>query len=160
MKKLFLIMAMFAFVACSQSANQTAETEGETIEIEYYGEEISEEGAISATELLAIMGEDNEKEVKLVATIEECCQKKGCWMKVDLGDGKTMRVTFKDYGFFVPMDAAGRQVVMDGVASMEETSVEALRHYAEDAGKSAEEIEAITEARRELVFEARGVILK
>lgn len=158
MKKLFLMMAMFAFVACSQSAEQTAESEA--IEIEYYGEEISEEGAISAAELFALMGEDSEKEVKLVATIEECCQKKGCWMKVDMGDGKTMRVTFKDYGFFVPMDAAGRQVVMDGVATMEETPVEALRHYAEDAGKSAEEIEAITEPRRELVFEARGVILK
>jgi hypothetical protein len=158
MKKLFMLALVFVAFACGQQPKDTAVAE--SIELEYYGDEITEEGAIEAAQLLALMGDAMEKEAKLVATIEECCQKKGCWMKVDMGNGKTMRVTFKDYGFFVPMDAAGRQVVMDGVATMEETSVEALRHYAEDAGKSKEEIEAITEPKRELVFEARGVILK
>jgi hypothetical protein len=38
--------------------------------------------------------------------------------------------------------------------------VEALRHYAEDGGKTADEIAAITEPEIELVFEASGVRLK
>lgn len=150
-----LSVLFFAF-ACNQAVEQSTEV----VELEYYGEEISEEGAIEVAALVDLMVDGGQKEVKLVATIEECCQKKGCWMKVDMGDGNTMRVTFKDYGFFVPMDAAGRQVVMEGVASYEETTVEALRHYAEDAGQSAEEIEAIIEGKKELVFEANGVILK
>jgi len=154
---LMLALATFAF-ACNEAPKETSVEAAEVIEI--YGDTITEEGAVPTVELAALMGDAPSKELKLVGTIEECCQKKGCWMKVDLGNGKSMRVTFKDYGFFVPKDAAGRQVVMDGVASFEETSVESLRHYAEDAGKSKEEIEAITEPTKELVFEARGVILK
>ncbi len=156
MKNILFLSVLFLAFACNQAPEQTAEV----VELEYYGEEITEEGALEVAKLAEMMADGEQQEVKLVATIEECCQKKGCWMKVDMGDGKTMRVTFKDYGFFVPMDAAGRQVVMEGVASYEETSVEALRHYAEDAGQSADEIAAITEGKKELVFEAKGVILK
>jgi hypothetical protein len=49
---------------------------------------------------------------------------------------------------------------MRGTASINVTSVEELRHYAEDAKKSKEEIEKITEPKSELVFEADGVIIK
>lgn len=152
-----LAVVALAF-ACNQAPKESTTETAEVVEI--YGDTITEEGAVPTVELATLMGDAPSKEVKLVGTIEECCQKKGCWMKVDLGNGKTMRVTFKDYAFFVPKDAAGRQVIMDGVASFEETSVEALRHYAEDAGKSKEEIAAINEPAKELVFEARGVILK
>src|SRR5690606_19146450 len=121
---------------------------------------ITADAAVPAPELYAMMDGKEQLNVKLVGKIEECCQKKGCWMKIDMGEGKTMRVSFKDYAFFVPMNSAGKEVIMDGVATMEETSVEALRHFAEDAGKSKEEIEAITAPKRELVFEASGVLLK
>jgi hypothetical protein len=77
-----------------------------------------------------------------------------------LGDGEEMRVTFKDYGFFVPLDAAGKTVIMEGKAYYDTTSVDMLRHYAEDAGESPEEIEKITEPKLELAFEATGVLLK
>ena len=50
--------------------------------------------------------------------------------------------------------------VIQGKAEIETTSVEELQHYAEDAGKSKEEVEAIKEAKTELVFVAEGVILK
>jgi hypothetical protein len=70
-----------------------------------------------------------------------------------------MRVTFKDYGFFMPKDISGKSVVIDGYAYIETTSVDILRHYAEDAGKSKAEIEAIKEPLRELSYEAAGVLL-
>lgn len=81
-------------------------------------------------------------------------------MTIDKGDGTTMRVKFKDYGFFVPKDIAGKTAIMEGMARMETTSVDEQRHYAEDAGKTKAEIEAITQPTRELVFEASGVIIK
>ena len=55
-------------------------------------------------------------EVKLFATAKDVCKKKGCWMKVEKSDGTLMRVTFKDYGFFVPKDIAGKNVIIEGTA--------------------------------------------
>jgi hypothetical protein len=59
----------------------------------------------------------------------------------------------------MPKDLSGKQVVVDGYAFIETTSVDILRHYAEDAGKSKAEIEAIKEPLRELSFEAAGVMI-
>ena len=70
-----------------------------------------------------------------------------------------MFVQFQDYGFFMPKDIAGREVIVEGKAYKQETSVEELKHYAEDAGKSAEEIAAITEPVMEKKFMATGVVL-
>ena len=70
-----------------------------------------------------------------------------------------MFVKFKDYGFFMPKDIAGKRVVMDGYAFKEITPVDELRHYAEDEGKSPEEIAAIVEPKEELKFLAKGVLL-
>lgn len=78
---------------------------------------------------------------------------------VDLGGGEDMRVTFKDYGFFVPKDLQGERVVMEGVLKRAITSVEELRHYAEDAGKSNEEIQAIQQSDTTYAFEAVGVLI-
>ncbi len=71
-----------------------------------------------------------------------------------------MRVTFKDYGFFVPLDSKGREVVMQGKAYADTVTVDMLKHYAEDAGKSQEEIDAITEPEVANAFEATGVLVE
>lgn len=90
------------------------------------------------------------------AMVKEVCQKKGCWMI--LTDGKSsVRVTFKDYGFFVPKDLAGHLVVVEGVLSEEVLTEDEARHYAEDAGKTKREIDKIKGDQRELSFEATGV---
>ncbi|MDX2003423.1 MAG: DUF4920 domain-containing protein [Chitinophagales bacterium] len=124
------------------------------------GKKIDAKGAISVSQLVEKVKKDGKFQGKVEAKILSCCQKKGCWMMVDLGNGEQMRVTFKDYGFFVPLESAGRTVVMQGKAWTDTTSVEMLRHYAEDAGKSKEEIMAITEPEIKMVFEADGLILK
>jgi hypothetical protein len=72
----------------------------------------------------------------------------------------SMFVQFKDYGFFMPKDLPGKEVVMKGKAYIEETSVEDLKHFAEDEGLSAEEIAKITEPKKELKFMASGVMIK
>ena len=76
-------------------------------------------------------------------TIKEVCIKKGCWMTLSLENDSEMMVRFKDYGFFVPLDASG-EVLIHGKAFISETSVDDLRHYAEDAGASDDEIAAVT----------------
>lgn len=95
--------------------------------------------------------------MQLRGTITEVCQAKGCWMKVDLEDDREVFVRFKDYAFFVPTDVAGKTVLLNGVAFVEEMGVEEQRHYAEDKGMSKEEVAQIATPKRTLRFQADGV---
>lgn len=125
-----------------------------------FGEVINDDGVISLVQLVSELQDKDEFEAKVVGEIKEVCAMKGCWMTIDLPNGQTMRVTFKDYGFFVPKNSHGYPVIIEGVASKKIIDVETLRHYAEDAGKSKEEIESILEPKQEYAFEAIGVIIR
>ena len=164
MKKiLFLALLAAGFVACKNETK--TETPEETKEIAYasFGDKI-ESG--NATDVAAMTKEYKEMKAgdtlnsKMVATVKEVCQAKGCWMTLKLEDSSEVLVRFKDYGFFVPKNIAGQEVIVNGKAYVAETSVEELRHYAEDAGKSQEEIEQITEPERTYAFLADGVLVK
>ena len=147
------VFAALLFIGVSYGVFAQSETS-------YHGKKITEAGAIPATQLAAKMGNKAEMPAKVEGTVESVCKVKGCWMKVKTGDGQTMRVTFKDYGFFVPKDIVGKTVVVEGTAETSTTPVADLRHYAQDAGKSKEEIEKITEPEKALTFVADGVIVK
>lgn len=149
--KIFLLTSFLVAASLSVFAQQ---------EISYHGKKITEKGAIPATQLAAKMGDKTEIPAKVEGTVESVCKMKGCWMNVKTGDGQTMRVTFKDYGFFVPKDIVGKTVVVEGTAETTTTPVADLRHYAQDAGKSKEDIEKITEPEKALTFVADGVIVK
>lgn len=127
----------------------------------HFGETITEEGAITYEELLAKMAATDSIPAKVIGTVGAVCQAKGCWMDMvsNSEENGPMRVSFKDYGFFMPKDISGRKVIMDGYAYRSVTTVEELRHYAEDEGLSKEEIEKITEPQEEIKFLASGVIL-
>jgi len=163
---MLIFVAALAISACAQNQAATEESTAEAQEVkgETFGDAITAEDAIAYDELLSQMqtaASGDSVAVKVVGTVDAVCQKKGCWMNIvsDDADSPEMNVRFKDYGFFVPKDIAGRQVIMEGYAFKEVTPVDELRHYAEDAGKSQEEIEAITEPKEELKFLASGVLL-
>ncbi|MFN4082285.1 MAG: DUF4920 domain-containing protein [Bacteroidia bacterium] len=167
MKKILASLYVIAiFASCgSNENNQNKKSKVEaagmdTVGMEYFGEKINHENTMSLAQLKKEMEGKTEMNVKLLAKVDEVCQKKGCWMNLTDGEGNSIRVTFKDYGFFMPLDAAGRLAIVEGIAKIEETSIEDLKEYAKDAGKTKEEIDAITEPEKELVFEASGVILK
>ncbi len=98
--------------------------------------------------------------VKFKTSIDEVCKKKGCWMKLNLGNDEAAFVKFKDYGFFVPLNADGSEVIVTGVAFVDVVSVNELKHYAKDAGKSQAEINAITKPEKTYSFTATGVYIK
>lgn len=126
---------------------------------EAFGAQITTEQAIPVSDVIDQFTLETETPFKISGTLYEVCAEKGCWTKVQTEDGRIVRMTFKDYGFFLPTDAAGRQIIAEGVGFRKETSVEELRHYAKDAQKSDEEIAAITEPKIEYLFEAAGVLL-
>lgn len=96
---------------------------------------------------------------KATGKVVDVCLEKGCWMKLERADGQTLMVRFKDYGFFMPKNIVGKEVVLEGDANYREVSVQMQRHYAKDAGKSEEEIQRIREPKRELQFVAKGVVV-
>ena len=96
------------------------------------------------------------KTVKTEGIVSSVCQEKGCWMVLKSGE-QSVRVTFKDYGFFVPKDAAGMAAVMEGVFNVKTVSEKAAKHYAKETpgGKP----DAITGDQKELSLVASGVEL-
>ncbi len=161
MKKIIFATATLLMFACANNQeNKASATENVEVTITKHGQDITEDGALTAAEFLAQFKGKDSLETKLMAPITEVCQKKGCWMMLNLGDDLQMRVTFKDYGFFMPKDAAGRMAYVQGVAKIDTTSVEELQHYLKDANASQTEIDAVTEPEINYSFEAVGVILK
>lgn len=117
--------------------------------------------AITVKEMLdKFNSQSEEMEFTFISPIEEVCSKAGCWINVDKGNGETFMVRFKDH-FTIPVRTKiGTEAYLHGVAYWDTISVEMLRHFAEDAGKSTEEIEKITEPKFEMGFEADGITLK
>lgn len=157
-KLLFLLLAPLAVGTYAQSDAKAQAPQGTYTS---YGDIITPDQAMSMADFEKAATEVDSMEVKLTAEIIQSCTKKGCWMTVKTTNGTPMMVRFRDYGFFVPKEGLeGKEVVMQGRARKEVTDVNMLRHYAEDAGKSEEEIAAITEPEIGWKFEADGVLIK
>lgn len=166
MKKGLLVFGIaLSVIACKTEDKKTNVQEVETEVVNYtsIGETITADAARSTSEMSETyksMSVGDTISAKMIGKVDEVCQSKGCWMKIDLEDGHQIMVKFKDYGFFMPKDIAGKEVVINGKAYVNKVPVDELQHYAEDAGKSAEEIAAITEPETTSSFEADGVLLK
>ena len=165
MKKLIFIFTLaLLMVGCNSSKkNETALAEAEIQEVTYqsFGDKIDDKGALSKAEIqekYSSLKAGDTIAVKFKSEVNSVCQSKGCWMRVDVGEEEAM-VKFKDYGFFMPKDIAGQEVIVEGIAFVEEVSVDDQRHYAEDAGKTPDEIAAITEPKKTLSFISSGVLM-
>lgn len=176
-KKLIIPLCIVALVSvsCTKSTQSTVGTtkkemsEDEAYKIfkakqtdgKTFGEKVTPKGAISYDAMITQMGaKDKLENIKVQGTVDAVCKAKGCWMNIASEKGAApMFVKFKDYAFFMPKDLAGKKVVMIGNAFKEITPVEDLRHFAQDEGKSKEEIAKITKPKEEMKFMASGVII-
>lgn len=127
---------------------------------EFYGDKITADNALNIDDVAKkLNGGSTFEQVKIKAKVVEVCSKKGCWIKLQLADGTTAMVKMKDYGFFLPLAAVGKTVVIEGKVELKTTSVAELKHYAEDAKKSKEEIDAITQPQKEVKVLASGILV-
>lgn len=164
MKQVLLAVATITFmVSCNKKVENETNVDAPQISYQVFGDSISAEGALSKDEMLAkyqTMSLTDTLEVKFTSEIISTCKKKGCWMTLNLAEGKETFVKFKDYAFFVPKEGAeNHATIIAGKAFITETSVDELKHYAKDAGKTEEEIATITEPKVEYRFMADGVLI-
>ena len=163
MKKILLLLVLIISLhSCKQKiqSSQPPIYVGSTA-YEVYGAALDAQSVLPINDLatsFSTMKKSDTLFTKVQGTIKEVCTKKGCWMTLDLGDEKDLMVRFKDYGFFMPLEAKG-DVIINGFATISETSVEDLKHYAEDAGATQAAIEAIVSPKKTYTFEAVGVLL-
>ena len=121
-----------------------------------YGE-VSEKGTIVTANEVESKMVDNKYEGKIKGKVVEVCKAMGCWAKLQKEDGTTIMIKVKDHEFAMPEDIVGKIVLAEGSAQVKETSVNMLKHYAEDAGKSKEEIDKIKEPKKEVLMTVKGV---
>lgn len=156
MKKLLLLVV----TATTLSLAQAQPPKGPANPGDVYGAKTTAKGAIDIAKLPAALSKkDSIAQTRVIAKVLDVCPKKGCWMKVQVDDSTTAFVKMKDYGFFVPMDMIGKTVVLDTEAKLKTTSVDELKHYAEDAKKPQAEIDAITQPKKEIRLLANGILV-
>ena len=178
-KQLLFIAGLAFFAACTNGGEKTVDETADTLAAEVvehdadeahghsqeaadsnavvFGEEIDTEGAITLEQFAANLESKDSMEAKVIATPTKVCQKMGCWFIVELPNGEEMRIKTKDHDYLVPKNMAGKEIVFEGLAYRDTVTVDQLQHYAEDAGKSEEEIAEITEPKIGISFRADGV---
>jgi hypothetical protein len=121
-----------------------------------FGAPLGDSPKVALADLVKDAGAWSGKTVRTEGVVSTVCQGSGCWMTLKSGE-QSVRVTFKDYGFFVPIDSAGATAVMEGVFSVRTIPESTAKHYASEApgGKP----DAIKGDQRELSLVAFGVEL-
>tara|TARA_Y100000389_G_C17447460_1_gene512506 strand:- start:1744 stop:2331 length:588 start_codon:yes stop_codon:yes gene_type:complete len=157
LNKLVAISFALLFVSCSSPDA----SEQSSIGFDYFGDTVDVSSALEINQIINKMktGEDSVYST-FSAPINSICQKKGCWMELDLGNGENALVRFKDYGFFVPMDATGEIAIVEGAMTIDTLDVDWLRHQASDAGKSDSVIASINAFEISYSILATGVALE
>ena len=132
MRKLSLVLiSLLASIAVIAQADDAFRVD------QNFGGEVPVEGrAVTLTEAISGLERGESEFVKIKGQITEVCQAKGCWMI--LVDGDTYaRVTFENYGFFVPTETSMQRSVVYGQLSERVLSGEQAEHYAQDAGSQS-----------------------
>ena len=152
-KELFLVS--FLFLAVSMMAQPPKGPANKGME---FGLKTTADEAINVNELTSLLKGKSTAEVKVKGKVVEVCKAEGCWIKMETVNGPIM-IKMKDHSFVVPLDMNGKMIVAQGTASFKETSIEMLKHYAEDAGKSKEEIATIKQSKKETTMQATGIVV-
>lgn len=97
------------------------------------------------------------KTVTVDGVIVRSCKTEGCWM--ELGDkvgGRSVRVTFGDHAFFIPLNAAGLKAKAQGVFTTKTLSKEHVDHLINEDGAKFPNRNADGSVT-EISFDATGV---
>lgn len=129
------------------------------VEKKTYGQDFDGKAAqsldavVDAAKTKTLLGQDTVVQAK----VDKVCQSSGCWFEAKTSAGEAIRVTFKDYAFFIPKDSMGKAVTMKGRFTEKTLSVKTQRHYLKDAKAPQKEIDSVVAPKVVLQFEASGL---
>jgi hypothetical protein len=125
-----------------------------------YGAPLSGAGQAAAlSSVLAAPESYAGKTVTVEGEVRRACTKRGCWMELAenmSADARGARVTFKDYGFFVPTDSAGAHAKLEGVVNVKTLKPAQVEHLESEGAKVAKNEDG---SASEVQFVANGVEL-
>jgi hypothetical protein len=96
--------------------------------------------AIALAEVLKAPEKFAEQSVLVEGEVRRACTRKGCWMELSEGQDPAApgcRVTFKDYGFFVPIDSAGSKARVEAKVESKVLKPSLVTHMEEEGAKFA-----------------------
>jgi hypothetical protein len=155
MKKIILLVLCLVFSAITFAQSTIAPANAGVT----YGKAVTADNALNTEALNTTLNKDSVYNGKITGMVVEVCKKKGCFMKLSQANGNPIMVQFTDYAYFMPQNIVGKTVVVEGKAKVKETSVERLKHYAADAGKTKEEIAMINQPKKDISIMADGVLV-
>jgi hypothetical protein len=102
------------------------------------------DNTLAKTDLASLLAAPNEqlgKTVLLETKISKVCQKKGCFFIAQQNE-HTARVSFRDYGFFIPTDSSGKTVLLSGELVEKQMTQAQAEHFASDIKSESEVLKA------------------
>lgn len=175
MKRILSVLFAFgllALIGCTDSEEyETISYENEIEEVgEYvaYGDSLAMDESLVALTPAALtqdLGTYQNTVVRVEGTVAQVCRMKGCWLTLQNPTATPIRVVVPrdsagTYVYTFPTDLGAAEVIVEGTVTADTTSVETLRHFAEDEGRPQAEIDAITEPEATAVLTARGALVK
>lgn len=137
---IILVATQFAWAGDESKVVRLSEPVAVTETHETFGAVMPDDAEpMSLSALVAQHEEYANKSVVIEARVSQVCQKKGCFFIAQDG-ATTIRVSFKDYSFFVPTDISGRDVTLVGELQRVELSEEQAAHMAADLGSADSDV--------------------
>jgi len=174
MKKVILFAAIFCVMAAGGYAQGEMNGKGESEaknsqnapvnlksgEVITRGEALSGKAKkVSIEKVFKEPAEFADQKVAVEGVIVRSCKMEGCWMEMaERQGGRSVRVTFGDHAFFIPLNAAGMKVKAEGVFKTKTLSKEHVDHLIKDDGAKFENRNADGTVT-EVSFDATGVEL-
>lgn len=164
-----LLATALAALACESTPVEPAQNAGAppaattktaAAETKTYGAAIAPAAPVQLGEVLGKPESYEGKTVVVEGEVRRACSRKGCWMELaesTSNEARGARVTFKDYGFFVPTNSAGAHAKLEGVVNVQTMKKGHVEHLEEEGAKFANKNPDGTV--REVQFVATGVEL-
>lgn len=144
-------LALLAVFACKEAPSQPDEAAGPVASTAspgepapIYGQPLNGAPSASLEDVLRDPEQYTGKTVELDGYVRRVCSKKGCWMELATDATPTAlacRVTFKDYGFFVPTDSQGARAVVEGTVKSMRVSARRVAHHEREGATFAHKLE-------------------
>jgi uncharacterized protein DUF4920 len=99
-----------------------------------FGAAIEPGASVALASLLTDPRAYADKTITTEGRVQRACSRKGCWMEIGSGED-SCRVTFKDYGFFVPTDSAGSYAKIQGRLDTREVEAAAVQHLESEGAR-------------------------